>query len=261
MKALKNIGIWLTIMLYMILVLGFVGSKARKEHCSLLEVRIMDSLDRSFIEPVDIRTFILEREDNLLGYPMSRINLAEIEAALEDIPAVRNAEVFTTSDGVLHAELWQRKPLLRVQDQTGKWAYIDEEAYIIPVSEKFTAHCLVANGAIKALPEKKTNILDPELGDQHIKVLQELYTLGRYFRDHEFWDAQFVQIYYTGSGEYELIPRVGSHLIILGTMDDFERKLKKLKALYLEGFNNLGWNDYTQINLKYNNQIVCTKRK
>ncbi len=261
MKAVKNISIWLVIMLYMIVVLGFVGSRIRQENCSLLEVRIMDSLERSFLDPMDIRTHILEGNDKLLGYPMSRINLAGIEIDLEDIPAVRNAEVFTTSDGVLHAEIWQRKPLFRILDRSGQWAYVDEEGYVIPVSEKFTAHCLVANGEVGGLPEKKTNILNMDSGDENIEVLREMYTLSRYIRDHEFWDAQFVQIYYAGSGAYELVPRVGSHLIILGSMDQFEKKLKKLKALYEKGFNNIGWNDYTRINLKFNNQIVCTKRK
>jgi cell division protein FtsQ len=69
-----------------------------------------------------------------------------------------------------------------------------------------------------------------------------------------------MQIYRSQKGEYELIPRVGAHQIILGTLDDFETKLENLQLLYQQGFKQHGWNQYEKINLKYSNQIICTKR-
>jgi cell division protein FtsQ len=63
-----------------------------------------------------------------------------------------------------------------------------------------------------------------------------------------------------GKGEFELIPRVGAHIIEFGKAEDIEEKFEKLWILYNEGFYNTGWNQYDKISLKYKNQAVCTKR-
>ena len=90
--------------------------------------------------------------------------------------------------------------------------------------------------------------------------IQKLMSFARYVEKHEFWSTQIVQLYKAGDGDFELIPRVGAHQIAFGTMDDFEVKLRNLKLLYDQGLKKYGWNRYNKINLKYSNQIICTKR-
>ena len=90
--------------------------------------------------------------------------------------------------------------------------------------------------------------------------LSELYSFARYVSAHPFWSNQIVQIYRNRMGEYELIPRVGAHQILLGSMENYEIKLRNLEALYKQGLGRYGWNTYNKINLKYSNQVICTKR-
>lgn len=60
------------------------------------------------------------------------------------------------------------------------------------------------------------------------------------------------------SGDMELIPRIGSHTIIFGKAEDIDIKFRKLKAMY-RVFNKIGWNLYKSINLKFKDQVICTK--
>ena len=60
--------------------------------------------------------------------------------------------------------------------------------------------------------------------------------------------------------EFEIIPRVGAHQILLGNAENLELKFRNLKILYEEGLAYEGWNKYEIINLKYNNQVICSKR-
>jgi cell division protein FtsQ len=53
---------------------------------------------------------------------------------------------------------------------------------------------------------------------------------------------------------------VGNHQILLGSLDDFEKKLKHLRLFYEQVIPKMGWEKYSVINLKYRNQIVCTKK-
>ena len=60
--------------------------------------------------------------------------------------------------------------------------------------------------------------------------------------------------------EIELIPRVGNHIILLGSEEEMEAKFEKLMLFYKKGVQQTGWNQYSIINLKYKNQLVCVKR-
>ena len=68
------------------------------------------------------------------------------------------------------------------------------------------------------------------------------------------------QIDVTEDGEIRLVPRVGDHLLILGSADDVERKLERLMNFYEKGLDNIGWNKYRSISVAYDNQVVCKKR-
>ena len=58
----------------------------------------------------------------------------------------------------------------------------------------------------------------------------------------------------------ELVPRVGNHLLILGSADDLENKLDRLFNFYGKGLDKIGWNKYRSVSVAYANQIVCKKR-
>ena len=48
--------------------------------------------------------------------------------------------------------------------------------------------------------------------------------------------------------------------IVIGTVDNLAEKFDNLRAFYEQGLSKYGWNKYKTINLKFKNQIVCTKR-
>lgn len=76
----------------------------------------------------------------------------------------------------------------------------------------------------------------------------------------QFWRAQIEQVFVQENGELLVVPQVGDYLIEFGTPEDYTLKLRNLKAVYQQGFKNLGWNKYKTISVKYRNQVVCTKK-
>ena len=71
---------------------------------------------------------------------------------------------------------------------------------------------------------------------------------------------QIEQIYVNENTDIELVPKTGEHEIVLGDVNDLKDKFNKLMIFYLKGLNNLGWDVYKKINLKYKNQVVCSKK-
>ena len=121
--------------------------------------------------------------------------------------------------------------------------YIDNMGSVMPLSRHYVAHVLVASGYI-----------NKEF------AMNELYHFVQFLQDNEFWNNQIDQIYVDADQEVELIPLVGNHKILLGSFDDYQKKLDNLKLFYEQAIPKVGWEKYSLINLKYRNQIVCTKR-
>ena len=75
-----------------------------------------------------------------------------------------------------------------------------------------------------------------------------------------FWNGRVQEVYVTEDGDIELTPSVGNHTIILGDTSKLEDKLSRMKTFYTEGLDKAGWNKYKTISLKYDDQVICTRR-
>ena len=61
-----------------------------------------------------------------------------------------------------------------------------------------------------------------------------------------------------------LVPRVGEQKIIFGSAlsnEEVKVKFRKLADFYKEGIPYEGWSTYDCFNLKYENQVVCSKKQ
>jgi cell division protein FtsQ len=91
-------------------------------------------------------------------------------------------------------------------------------------------------------------------------LIDDIFTMAEFIRKDELWKAQIEQLYVNKDFEIELIPRVGNHRIVVGDATNIKAKLNKLKIFYSKGLSKTGWNEYSVINLKFANQVVCKKR-
>lgn len=253
----KHIVLLVAVTGYLVVILGFVGKEEEKVTCNDVRIIIHDSLDVQFINSRMIRNILLQGGDRIAGKPFSDLDMQEMENKIKAIKYIKRAEIYQTIDGKLVVEISQRKPIVRIIDRSGHGFYIDKEGYIIPLSRNYSPYVMVVNGAIGERYRNVSNI--SELGQEN-NLLMDIYNMTEFIRSDKFWEAQIVQVYMNGKGEFELIPRVGAQIIEFGKAVDVEEKFEKLWILYNEGFHNTGWNQYEKISLKYKNQAVCTKR-
>ncbi len=248
MKVFLKILTWLLIAAWFVVVLGFVSGEAEKVVCNRIDVQLTDTALSRFVTAADVREILSSSGIPLQGYAMSQIDSRKLEQSIEKNPYISNAEVSKDISGRLEVRVEQRIPLVRIMPDGKSGFYLDREGHRLPLSDQFTPKTLLATGYLKIQEAEET------------KQLQEILDFSTYISDHPFWKAQIVQIYVDRKGEYELIPRVGAHQILLGSMDHWEQKLRNLELLYRQGLSRYGWNTYETINLKYTNQVICSKR-
>lgn len=261
MRKVRNILFFALIVAYLSVTFSFVASKQEELVCNTVEVRIVDSAKNGFIQSRDILNMLHQKNIKLIGKNFKNINLKALEAELNTFPPVENAELFKTSAGKVVIEIKQRNPIVRIFDVLNQSYYIDDKGHMMRLSGKYTSHVPVANGYIYA-PASFSKSLDVMTLQKSGKrsVLAELYQLAQYIEENEFWKAQILQIYVNDHYEFELIPRVGSHVILFGDISNYAEKFNNLESLYINGLNAVGWNKYEKINLKYKGQVICTKR-
>ncbi len=249
MRKILNILTWIGIAAWFAVILGFVSGEADQVLCNRIEVVLSDTMQSRFVTASDIRELFREKGLELQGYPLAGINTRELERILEENTYIKNAEVSTDVSG--HMEIWleQRVPMVRIMPDGREGYYLDSEGMILPLSEHYVPHIFLVSGHIDAGGEGKGG-----------KQLEEILRFCSYVTEHPFWKEQIVQLYVNKQGEYELIPRVGAHQILMGSMEQWEKKLQNLALLYEQGLSVYGWNTYSTINLKYTNQVICTKR-
>jgi cell division protein FtsQ len=263
MKKFRFIFVWIPIFVYLVIISGFISESEEDLLCNEIKINILDSANVKFIKQEDIAALLSKSNNQILGHPVNHINLKELENLLINHHAIKNSELYVTEKGKLNIEIIQHKPIVRIINRMNKGYYIAEDGSVMSLTDNFSPFVVVASGYItEPLTNRQfNNILEIDTSglNRKEKILYNIFRLVKYINKDEFWHSQIVQIYVNEKYEFELIPRVGPHIIEFGDISYYAEKFEKLKTLYLEGLNKTGWNNYIVLNLKFKNQIVCIK--
>ena len=259
-KGIIKIIKWSLLLTYLVVMLSFINRKDESLNCVNLKITIDDS--HRFIDSASIVNALIRNNITIDSCNIDALDFNNIETIIETNPSVNNAEVYTDFNGVLNISVKQRNPIMRIITKNNNSFYIDDKCKLMPMCDRYTANVIIINGEISERFLTSMNSPTDISNDEHKYpfTLQDLYTFVSFLNENELWKYQIEQIYINEDKEFELIPRVGNHIIILGKLDNFKFKLGKLEAIYKKGFAQTDWNIYSTINLKYSNQVICKKR-
>lgn len=251
-KNLKRIATIAGILALAILVVS-AAQKKRSRDASDLIVRIENLPDgNSLVSKEDI-ILTIERSfgHTLSGIPIGALDVERVERVLENEAFIADADVYVDAEQKVHIGISQRRPVVRIIDRNGLNYYLDAEGNKMPLSKHFAARVLVATGNIPP------HVPDFQKRKEH--VIKDLFSLTKTILDDEFLDPLVEQIYVNKSEEFVLVPNVGKQKIVLGSLEDLNDKIARLKTFYKEGMPYAGWKRYKTINLKFKGQVVCKK--
>ncbi|MDR0799379.1 MAG: cell division protein FtsQ/DivIB [Dysgonamonadaceae bacterium] len=229
---------------YLVFAVVCLNRKAKEPTvCNQLVVELVDAPENRAIGETGVIQVLQKAHLNPVGKDLSQVSTANIEQTLETNRFVKQAKCYKSINGDVHVTIRQRTPVLRIITANANY-YIDDEGKSMPVPENYSAYVPVATGAIKETFAQK-----------------ELYELILFLQKDKYWNDKVEQIYVDANQEIELTPRIGNHQILLGKSENYSEKLSKLKLFYNKGLDKVGWNKYSQINVKYKNQVVCTRKE
>jgi len=254
-NILKRLGIailWIGVMTGFVILLVAANNVKDESKCKKIVVKFEGKDDNFFIESKDIKALITkDKSINPVGKPIGSINVAQLEKLIDTDPWVKNSELYFDNQQQLNIKIQQREPVARVFTFSGNSFYLDETGERIPVSTRYAAKVPVFTGF--PTDAEKLQRADSLLTAQ-------IVDLGTYINGNPFWAAQVEQLMITPDHKFEFIPQLGDHVIAIGDGTDIDKKFTKLLAFYKEGLNKVGWNNYSRINVAFEDQVVCTRK-
>jgi cell division protein FtsQ len=245
--------------LYLLIMPAYYASSLNSKPCSGIVISIDDTADYHFVTRKQLMNLVYGNGTRIIGRKVGDLPVGSIEKRLSELHELKEAEVYTTIDGNLHVYADQRTPIMRVLPGDGGDFFVDEDGYVFRRRNLYTPrlHIVEGNVTVTSAMLDSLSVLDTTI--KH-SVLKDIFPFMNYINGDSFWSAQIDQIYVNGNDEIDLIPRVGNHIVHLGTFENFRGKLRNLQAFYENVLPEVGWNKYSVINLEFKDQVVCKKR-
>jgi cell division protein FtsQ len=232
-------------LLFVVLVvcLGFLYSFSSSRN---LQIKIGNPViqfqqgDNNFLTHSMVNKLLIQNKETVKNKAKSMLNLYGLENKVLKNPYVESASVFLTIDGQLKTIIKQRTPVARIIEENDSY-YIDKQGVKVPLSDNYSARVLLVSGV------------------QNDLEIKEVLPLVSFILKDKFLQKEIVGIDKSDADEYQFAVRSGDYKIDFGNLTEVDIKFKKLKAFYNKTFEDETIQNYKAINLKYHNQVVCTK--
>ena len=185
------------------------------------------------------------------GQAIGKLNLNTLEKHLHTIRWVKNVELFLDNTQVLQVKIEQRIPIARIFTASGNSFYIDNEGLQLPLKQLTVLRLPVFTN----FPSDQEKLSKPDS-----LLLNDILHFTQAVAADSFFMAQTAQVNIASNGDFELVPSVGDHLVLIGSVENIEDKLNRLYTFYKKVWVQSGLNAYQVIDCRFDNQIVALKK-
>jgi cell division protein FtsQ len=220
--------------------------------CREVSISIDAESDNFFVDKKDILQILAAvGGGNPVGKPVGSCDLQQMEAALKKNVWIKEAQLFFDNNEVLQVRVAEREPVARVFAVNNATFYVDSGAARLPLSEKFSARVPVFTG----FPSDRAVLAAADSA-----LLRNVAALAMAIAQDTFCMAMIEQVDITPQRSFEMVPKIGNHIIVFGNATDAAAKLDRLKLFYRQVVHKAGLNYYSRVDLQYNGQVVATRR-
>ncbi len=218
---------------------SFTSSRNSQRKLKKSEV-IFVGQNSDFIKQETVNKLLIENKTDVRTIAKEDLNLNKLENSINKHPMIEKSDVFVSVDGVLKVVVKQKTPIARVFDKLGSF-YIDYEGNRMPLSDINTARVPLVLGEITNKNKKQLS-----------KVLKIIY-------DDEFLKKNIIGVQILSNDDLIMTNRNFDYQIEFGKMMNDERKFKNYKAFFQKAVLDSTLYKYKKINLRFTQQVVCSK--
>jgi cell division protein FtsQ len=218
---------------------SFSSARNLEKKVTKIDVNMEAGMSK-FLNHSMVNKLLIQKNESVKNLSKSVINLYGLESKISKNPYVEKVVVFLTIQGTLKTMVKQRTPIVRIIQDEDVY-YVDKQGVKVPLSENYSARVLLVSGV------------------KNDAEMKEIMPLILVILADNFLEKEIVGVEKLHNGDVLLAVRSGDYKIDFGGISEIEPKFRKLKAFYNKTFSDKTIQNYKLINVKYHNQVVCTK--
>ncbi len=259
-KILRKIGIGVLV-IGAVLLTAFGFKKQEEIKCYLLDVELKVDAAHALTSEAEITQAIRETGMTIEGASIENVDVKKIKTILDGQALLKNTTVHKTVDGKVKVYAEQRIPFIRIINEHGAQFLIDQDGVKMPCLSSGNPRLMLFTGRINDYLDGTTlELLQVNENLRNSTILDEIFQVATYIESSDFWQNQVEHVYVNAEQEFELIPRVGDQVILLGEAENIEDKLTRLEVFYKETIGKKNWNQYATLDLRFDDQVVCKEK-
>lgn len=141
--------VWAIVIGYAVCSIGLLRLHRAEHVVTSVDIEICDSTANGhLVSSRMVREWLLHSDINTIGVPCEEVNLAGIERIIAKNGFVSRVDTYVSYDGVLHIEVSQRRPMLRLR-LDGYDTYVTESGFVFRSPSASALYVPVVTGGYK----------------------------------------------------------------------------------------------------------------
>lgn len=230
------------LVIYLLVACAWANFRADAELCAGLEndrVEVIDRLNTGFVTSDELTAELTPLLGDLKNRKLSEIGLDSIRRHLVSLDKIESATVTRLNDNRLRISVVPMVPVARVWPSDGTGYYVNRQGKRIRANARYHLD----------VPQIRGNY-----------PVNKLMPLLDYLNENPETSRLITMIAPRDSADIFLVPAIRGHIINLGDVSNIPDKFRRLDRFYSKVLPVKGWEHYDTISLKWNNQIVATRR-
>lgn len=254
-KKILSIVAWVLTAAALIALFVFAREDYLTSPVKAVKVNIEREGDSGFIK----ERFLLADIDKLRGNAdIGTVNMIAIQKRLEANPWIEHSASYIDLDGTLCINIKEYDPVLRIFGDGGRSVYLTADGIGVPTNRLYTPHVLVANGSFVLRNDSTSFALSDTLADD--QALIETLHLYEAIRRNAFMQSCIGQVHRNRKGQFDIVVKDIDAQVTLGDTCQIDDKLRRAEIFIKQKAGSAEIKAMKNINFKYKNQVVCTKR-
>jgi len=193
-----------------------------------------------FVTHETVNNLLIQNFNGASTIQKDKLDLNSLEHTLDKNKMIEKVEVYATIDGTLKALVTQKTPIARVSNEEGSY-YIDYQGEEMPLSDTYAA---------------RVPLLSGEVNEENRAGLVEVF---KKIHDDDFLKKNITGVQILPTGSMIMTNRNYDYRILFGKSINVDKKFNNYKAFFQHALRDTLIGKYKLINLKFTQQVVCTK--
>lgn len=253
-KKILSILAWVVTAAALIALFVFAREDYLTSPVKAIDIHIERSTDSGFIKERFLRKDIERFRNNDIG----TFRLYDLQKSLNANPWIESNTSYIDLDGTLRVSIKEYNPAMRIFGNDGHSVYLTEDGHVLPTNRLYAPYVLIANGHFDIQNDSASYPLSDTL-ESH-QALAEVLHVWKAIEGNPFMKSCIGQVYRNHKGQFEITVKDVNARVIVGDTTQMADKMRRAEIFFKQKAGSADIAEMKNINFKYKNQVVCTKK-